>query len=284
MTKRVLITGAFGYLGGRLAQVLGHQERCEVLLGSRRARKAPAWLPRAKTIQTDWHSQTRLDEICSDVDAVVHLAGMNRQDCVADPVEALEFNAAGTARLLRSAIKLKVKRFVYVSTAHVYGSPLTGVVTEETCPRSLHPYATSKRAGEDSVRNARACGDIEGIVVRLSNSFGAPACRETDCWQLLVNDLCQQAVTTKTMTLKSSGCDASAEPISTSNVRGYTRYSAQYAPMHRHAPFRHRLPHPHLNAAHHPEGNLPVSLQPHHGYRAIILPPNETHGYDMAKY
>jgi len=202
---KLLITGGFGYLGGRLAQFLAPEARYEIVLGSRQHAEPPPWLADAKVAQTQWNSHAGLEQICTGVDAVVHLAGMNAQDCAADPVAALELNAVATARLLRAAIRQGVKRFIYLSTAHVYRSPLAGVITEETCPVSLHPYATSHRAGEDVVRVAHQRGEIEGIVIRLSNSYGAPANKDANCWMLLVNDLCRQAVTTRRMVLHSSG-------------------------------------------------------------------------------
>lgn len=202
---RLLVTGGFGYLGGRLAQSIASQGDHEVLLGSRRQSEPPLWLPRARVVQTRWDSPSCLEQACSGVDTVIHLAGMNAQDCAADPVAALEFNGVATARLLQAAIRQGVKRFIYFSTAHVYGSPLAGVIAEETCPVSLHPYATSHRAGEDAVRSAHKNGEIEGIVIRLSNAYGAPADKEANCWMLLMNDLCRQAVTTRHMVLRSSG-------------------------------------------------------------------------------
>lgn len=202
---KLLITGGFGYLGGRLAQFFGEQGGYEILLGTRHQAEQPSWLPHAKVVQTQWDSPASLEESCSGVEAVIHLAGMNAQDCSTDPVAALEFNGVATARLLHAAIRQKVKRFIYLSTAHVYGSPLTGVIAEETCPVSLHPYATSHRAGEDVVRGAHQRGEIEGMVIRLANAYGAPAHKDANCWTLLVNDLCRQAATTRHMTLKSAG-------------------------------------------------------------------------------
>jgi UDP-glucose 4-epimerase len=202
---RVLITGGFGYVGGRLAQHLLSQGGNEVVLGTRRTAAPPAWAPDAEVVQTQWDSKVALEEICEGIGAVVMAAGMNAQDSMVNPVGALELNGLATARLLDAAIAQGVRRVVYVSTAHVYGSPLAGVITEDTCPVSLHPYATSHRAGEDVVRAAQAEGAIEGIVARLSNGFGAPAHAEANCWMLLVNDLVQQAVTTGRMVLRSSG-------------------------------------------------------------------------------
>lgn len=201
----VLITGGFGYLGGRLAQFLESHTKYTILLGSRQQTTSPFWLPNAKVVQTRWKSLPNLEEVCVGVSTIVFLSGMNAQDCATDPVGALEFNTVATARLLKAAIRQRVKRFIYISTAHVYGNPLAGVITEETCPISLHPYATSHRAGEDAVRYAHQRGNIEGIVIRLSNAYGAPADKEANCWTLLVNDICRQAVTTQRMVLKTSG-------------------------------------------------------------------------------
>lgn len=201
---KLLITGGFGYLGGRLAQFLASRDNA-ILLGSRQQVERPSWLPQAMTVQTRWASLESLEEVCTGIDAVIHLAGMNSQDCVANPVAALEVNGVTTARLLQAAVRQKVRRFVYLSTAHVYGNPLAGRISEESCPFSLHPYGTSHRAGEDVVRAAHQRGEIEGVVIRLSNSFGAPAHKDVNCWMLLVNDLCRQAVTTRRMRLHSSG-------------------------------------------------------------------------------
>lgn len=202
---KILITGGMGYLGGRLVQHLTNQAGFEVIIGSRTFSGPPEWSPKTKLVQTDWSHPESLLEICSKIDAIVHLAGMNAQDCSKDPTKALEVNGCMTSKLLEAAVSQKVKRFIYLSTAHVYQSPLIGKITEETCPQNLHSYATSHRAGEDTVRAALQRKEIEGIVIRLSNSFGAPVNKNINCWMLLVNDLCKQAILTKHMTLMSSG-------------------------------------------------------------------------------
>ena len=202
---RILITGGFGFLGGRLAlhlQQAGHK----ILVGSRNASILPDWLPQAEVIHTDWLDRgNSLERICSGVDVLIHAAGMNAQNCFASPVEALEFNGMSTARLVSAASMMGVKRFIYLSTAHVYANPLVGIITEETCPRNLHPYATSHLAGENVVLGASQRGQIEGVVLRLSNAFGVPVDKAVNCWMLLVNDLCRQAVQNRKLLLQTSG-------------------------------------------------------------------------------
>lgn len=201
---RILITGGYGFIGGRLGQHL-YQIGNQVILGSRHANSPPDWLPHAEIVQTDWNNGHALEGICNGVDVVIHAAGMNAQDCAADPVAALEFNGLATARLLAAAARADVKRFIYLSTAHVYASPLAGTITEDTCPRNQHPYATSHLAGENALLGAVQRKQIEGIVLRLSNAFGAPVHKDVNCWMLLANDLCRQAVQSGQMVLRSNG-------------------------------------------------------------------------------
>jgi UDP-glucose 4-epimerase len=201
----ILITGGLGYLGSRVAQHLLRGGRWHVIVGTRTVPAVIDWLPGATIAHTDWASDDSLRDACRSVAAIIHVAGMNSADSATDPVAALEFNAVGTARLLRAAVAAGVRRFIYISTAHVYASPLRGVITETSLPANLHPYAASHKAAEDCVRFLHERRMLEGIVVRLSNCFGAPANPVANCWMLLVNDLCRQAVERGTLVLNSSG-------------------------------------------------------------------------------
>ena len=201
---RILITGGFGFVGGRLAVHLaqaGHQ----IILGTRHSINSPDWLPQAEVVKISWDDLVALERICDGVDVIIHAAGMNAQDCVADPIAALAFNGLATAKLVAAASRGGIKEFIYLSTAHVYASPLVGIITENSCPNNLHPYATSHLAGEKAVLSADARGELPGIVLRLSNAFGAPMHRDANCWMLLVNDLCKQAVQTRKLVLQTSG-------------------------------------------------------------------------------
>ena len=201
---RILITGGFGFVGGRLGQHLqqaGHQ----VILGSRSPKNLPSWLPSGDVVRIDWDSEFNLEQVCSGAEVVIQASGMNAQDCATDPVAALEINGLVTAKLLAAATKVNVRRFIYLSTAHVYANPLIGKISEDTCPQNLHPYATSHLAGERAVLSAIHRGEIEGIVFRLSNAFGLPMHNDVNCWMLLVNDLCRQAVDTGKLVLHSNG-------------------------------------------------------------------------------
>lgn len=117
----------------------------------------------------------------------------------------MDLDGGGTLALLRAAVEAGVERFVYLSTIHVYGAPLEGTITEDTLPRPLHPYAILHRLAEDFVLAAHARGQIEGLVLRLSNATGAPTHMDIDRWTLAGNDFCLQAVRSNQIVMKSAG-------------------------------------------------------------------------------
>ena len=85
---RILITGGFGFVGGRLAVHLA-QEGHQIVLGSRNANSPPVWLPQAEVLQIVWDDLSSLEKACDRVNIVVHAAGMNATDSESNSTEAL---------------------------------------------------------------------------------------------------------------------------------------------------------------------------------------------------
>ncbi len=196
---RILITGAQGFIGGRVAEAFC-AKGYDVVLASRGKIESFKSSHNVNITCINWSDESSLLAACKEVDVVVHASGMNSNDCALDPVKAFEVNALYTGMLIKAAISQKVKRFIYLSTAHVYSNPLLGEISEDTCPKNLHPYATSHLAGENLVI---ANNDIQGIVLRLSNAYGPPINKNVNCWMLLVNDLCKQIIEENRISLKS---------------------------------------------------------------------------------
>ena len=206
MTDIVLVTGGFGYIGGRIAQQLAQTAGVSLRLATRRDdARPPEWLPSAGIVAMNLDDDASLDAACRGIAGIVHLAALNERECAADPQRALQVNGAGTLKLLQAAQRCGVRKFIYFSTAHVYGAPLAGTITERTVPRPAHPYAITHHVAEDFVLAARDRGAVEGIVLRMSNGFGAPAHAGVNRWTLIVNDLCRQAVSNRQLVLHTSG-------------------------------------------------------------------------------
>ena len=206
MSDLVLITGGLGYVGGRVAEYLSANTDYKLRITTRRnTAQTPNWLRNGEVVHLDLMSDKDLESVCVAVKYIVHTAALNEVDSGTDPELALTVNGLGSLRLLRMAEKAGAKRFIYFSTAHVYGAPLRGVITETNVPRPVHPYAITHKTAEDFVLAAHDRKVLTGIVLRLSNGFGVPIRPDVKRWTLLVNDLCRQAVTTRKLVLRSAG-------------------------------------------------------------------------------
>lgn len=198
---KVLITGGFGYVGGRLGEHLA-SSKYDVYLGSRSPRTEPSWLSRGHIVHMDWTDDHSLMTACKNMDVVIHTAGMNASECVVNPSMALEVNGAATERLVVAAGKNKISKFIYISSAHVYSNNLNGLIAEHSEVSNSHPYATSHVAGESAVMKGHCKAGMQTVVVRLANSFGAPSRLDVNCWMLVANDLCRQAAVDRRLVIR----------------------------------------------------------------------------------
>lgn len=194
----VVVTGGFGYAGGRIVGNL-LQEGVEVRVSSRRtAADIPSWA----SGRVRWSSD--LAALSDGANCLIHLAAPNEIVCAEQPDKAIADTVALTQAAVDAVRAAGIGRMIYASTVHVYG-PLRGQIDETTAPTPVHPYAVAHLESEDIVAAAAGSGDMEAVTLRLSNGYGAPADNGTDRWSLLVNDLCRQAVTKRRLALKSDG-------------------------------------------------------------------------------
>jgi nucleoside-diphosphate-sugar epimerase len=165
----VLLTGATGFIGGRLAARLaaaGRPVRCLVrpgadtsLLASLGAELAVGDITRPET----------LAGAVAGVGRVVHCAAMVSDWATVAEIEAV--NVAGTRNLLEVAAAAGVKRFVHLSTTDVYGHPGGGeAITESQRPAGFSNwYAETKLRAEAEVRRASA---FETVLLRPATVYG----------------------------------------------------------------------------------------------------------------
>jgi UDP-glucose 4-epimerase len=205
MSATVLLVGGFGNLGGRIAAHLGSLEDHHIVLASRKKQNAPDWAKSAQTIQLDLTDPATFSNIPTSVNCIIQLAGTNDVDSAQNPELAHRVTFEGTSALLNNAVDNGIERFIYFSTAHVYGAPMTGNFTEESPTKAVHPYATTHLEAESAVSAAHDRGDLLGIRVRLSNGYGRPMAYEAADWRTLTSDLCRQAVLEKRMEMRTDG-------------------------------------------------------------------------------
>jgi UDP-glucose 4-epimerase len=200
VTGPIAVTGAGGYVGGRVVQQLrsnGHTVRPL-------ARHPVPWMSDALLLDLAQSDVGAIADALADHAAVVHLAGASEVRASSDPDGALAETVAATRRVSQAAAQAGIPTFVYLSTVHVYGAALErdAVVDELTLPAPRHPYAVARLASEHL---AAAAGLDSLVVLRLTNSVGAPADVRVDRWTLVANDLCRQAAVGGPLRLTSSG-------------------------------------------------------------------------------
>ena len=205
MTHRVLVVGGFGTIGGRLSERLEATTDVTTRLSSRTPRPAPSWAPRASTCVADVTTREGWGDALCDIDTVVYLVSLPDFAAKDNPDLAWKVGVEGTRIVLDASMAAGVKRFVFLSTGHVYGTPYVGHITENTPTNPQQPYASTHLEAERSLAEAHDRGDIEGVRVRLSNGFGYPKRADNEIWQIIINDLCRQAVTTGRLELRTPG-------------------------------------------------------------------------------
>jgi len=108
-----------------------------------------------------------------DIDAVFHQAALVGMTCsVENPVLANEVNVTGTLNLLKACVDSDVKRFIYASSAAVYGKTKALPHHENLTPQPISPYGASKLAAENYVRVFSDVYGLETVCLRYFNVYG----------------------------------------------------------------------------------------------------------------
>lgn len=169
MTGLVALTGATGFIGRHLlADLTARGYRVRVLL--RRPVEVPPGA--ASAVVGDLTRPINMAAALSDVDAVVHSAGLAHAMSGAPEDDYRTLNTEATARLAQAAERAKVRRFVFLSSIRAQtGATAPGLVTEADEPRPTDPYGRSKREAE----LALAATGLDWAALRPVLVYGAGA-------------------------------------------------------------------------------------------------------------
>jgi nucleoside-diphosphate-sugar epimerase len=174
MTKRLLITGATGFVGKAVCEQAVHHGLS--VNGALRIRvEVPSCIE--PFVVGEINGLTGWGNALRDVNVIVHLAARVHvmHDTEADPLTAFRaVNVDGTLNLARQAAVAGVKRFVFVSSVKVNGeSTLPGrAFTEADAPNPKDAYGQSKHEAEQGLRQLSADTGMEVVIIRPPLVYG----------------------------------------------------------------------------------------------------------------
>jgi nucleoside-diphosphate-sugar epimerase len=174
MTKRLLITGATGFVGIAVCEQAMHHGfsvKGAVRIHGGVSGCIEPFVVGEINVATDWGSALR------DVNVIVHLAARVHvmHDTATDPLTAFRtINVDGTLNLARQAVAAGVKRFVFISSVKVNGeSTLPGrAFAEADAPNPQDAYGQSKHEAEQGLRQLAADTGMEVVVIRPPLVYG----------------------------------------------------------------------------------------------------------------
>lgn len=113
------------------------------------------------------------DHLFKGIDTVFHLAALTRpRESFVNPIETTRVNVEGTLRVLMNCQKNGVKKFIFVSSASVYGHHETYPLIETAILNSESPYALTKLVGEQFCELYQKLSDMQINCVRPFNVYG----------------------------------------------------------------------------------------------------------------
>ena len=173
--KKILVTGASGFIGSHLTRRLVKEGADVTILVlyddiTNNVRISDVW-GKLKTVEGDIRNLDSLKQLKEhDFDVVFHLAAYNHVGSSFIHInESFDVNGKGTANLLEST---NFKRFVYMSSSEIYGYQEEVPFKENFNPRPLSPYGIGKYSGELYCRMKMYVKNMPITIVRSFNNFG----------------------------------------------------------------------------------------------------------------
>ncbi|MAW82052.1 MAG: UDP-glucose 4-epimerase GalE [Parvularcula sp.] len=172
----VLVTGGAGYIGAHMLLALEDAGEAAVALDN--LSTGARWLApeSAAFVEADVGDEAALLKTFAehDVKEVIHFAGsILVPESIRHPLDYYSNNTANTLRLLNACVTAGVKRFIFSSTASVYGTPERTPISEDAPIRSITPYGASMAMSERILEDAAAAHGVSFVTLRYFNVAGA---------------------------------------------------------------------------------------------------------------
>jgi UDP-glucose 4-epimerase len=167
---RTVVTGGVGFIGSHLVTQLAHSGVETVVVD---VREPASPIRGVDYVVADLRSRDQAQGALDGANVVFHLAGtLDAPGSIRDPATDFESNAVTTLNVLRAAAAAGARRFVFASSALVYGSPSSCPVNEDAPPQPIFPYAESKYACERLIASFGKAHQMSYIIGRTFVTYG----------------------------------------------------------------------------------------------------------------
>lgn len=181
MQMNILVTGGAGYIGSHTSYLLEQKGLNLIVLDNLYSGHKWAIAKSAKFYEGSFGDQDILERIFTEqkIDAVVHFAAfIEVEESTKDPLKYYRNNTANAITLLEACIKHGVDKFIFSSTAAVYGEPKTVPINESFEKAPINPYGNSKFCTELILKDLAEAERLNGgnfnyIALRYFNVAGA---------------------------------------------------------------------------------------------------------------
>lgn len=179
--KNILITGADGFIGSHLVELLLKKNYNVTALCHYNSHNELGWLkysaknkPRKlKIITGDINDDIFCDNILKSQDVLVNLAALiSIPHSYTNPRIYFKTNVDGSMNLAKSSLKNKLKKIIHISTSEVYGTAIYVPIDEKHDLQPQSPYSASKISAETVMRSFHYSYGLPVVILRLFNTFG----------------------------------------------------------------------------------------------------------------
>jgi UDP-glucose 4-epimerase len=172
----VLVTGGAGYIGSHMVHALADAGESVVVIDNL-STGFSAFIPEGVPLFIGDAADENLVEgvlAAHDIESIIHFAGsVVVPDSMRDPLAYYRNNTMTTRSLLNVAVRCGINRFIFSSTAAVYGNPEQMPVPEIAPTRPLSPYGSSKLMTEIMLHDTASAHSMSYVVLRYFNVAGA---------------------------------------------------------------------------------------------------------------